>query len=392
MRLRQAYFHHFGVAPPAKSMHSDEWRECNPDAFQIHPLDRCTITHEPRRIFGQTEEIEEHQRLLTPELAEVDRQHIFGRRTISVDAAMLELPNARTGFSGSSVVTEDGTLLQDLGATRFSQTPRLAPFLHIGNVPKPRKLSGSIGVLSRFQSGRNFYHMLAECIPRLRVFEQLGIEPDFYYAPFSQRKFCRELLELFGLRSDRVIEEGRYAHVQAKQLFTPIHDQHLTPAAAAYMFEKMASQPWAKVGASNKRIYISRSQRAVRHVVNEAELVRTLKRHGFTCYHLETMSIREQVELFQQAEIIIGPHGAGLSNAVFSVPGTPVIELATVYRPFPFFPDLCHAAGHPFFWYLGNAVDGQVDEQESNIHVDPAKFESFLIEQVLPAKSELQAA
>ena len=46
--------------------------------------------------------------------------------------------------------------------------------------------------------------------------------------------------------------------------------------------------------------------------------------------------MREQILLFQSADFIIGPHGAGLANLLFCEPGTKVIELmpSTEMRPF----------------------------------------------------------
>lgn len=44
---------------------------------------------------------------------------------------------------------------------------------------------------------------------------------------------------------------------------------------------------------------------------------------------LEGKSLVEQVRLFAHATVIIGIHGAGLSNIVFAAPGASIIELAT---------------------------------------------------------------
>ena len=42
---------------------------------------------------------------------------------------------------------------------------------------------------------------------------------------------------------------------------------------------------------------------------------------------LETLSITEQIALFHQAEIVVGQHGAGFTNLLFSGPQTTAIEL-----------------------------------------------------------------
>ncbi|MBV9736152.1 MAG: glycosyltransferase family 61 protein, partial [Acidisphaera sp.] len=58
---------------------------------------------------------------------------------------------------------------------------------------------------------------------------------------------------------------------------------------------------------------------------------------GFTPCALEGMSFKEQILLFQHAEFVIAPHGAGLSNLLFC-PGTAkVIELMPEMEMRPFF-------------------------------------------------------
>ena len=75
-----------------------------------------------------------------------------------------------------------------------------------------------------------------------------------------------------------------------------------------------------------RRLYITR-QASRRRIVNHDEVLVTLERHGFSEVPAEGLSVAEQIALFAQAEAVIGVHGAGLANAVFSPPGTLLIEL-----------------------------------------------------------------
>ena len=52
-----------------------------------------------------------------------------------------------------------------------------------------------------------------------------------------------------------------------------------------------------------------------------------LKEKGFQKVQLEKLSLQEQAELFYEADIIIGPHGSGFINLMFSTPKTKVLEL-----------------------------------------------------------------
>lgn len=76
-----------------------------------------------------------------------------------------------------------------------------------------------------------------------------------------------------------------------------------------------------------RRIYISRAKAARRRIVNENEIVPIILKYGFEIVYLEEMSFREQVKLFSQSLAIVGLHGAGLSNILFSPSSAKVCEI-----------------------------------------------------------------
>jgi len=76
-----------------------------------------------------------------------------------------------------------------------------------------------------------------------------------------------------------------------------------------------------------RRLYIDRSFSRLRPLRNERELIAALTCMGFVSVRPETMSVADQVRLFRGAEIIVAPHGAGLTNLGFCRPGTRVVEL-----------------------------------------------------------------
>jgi hypothetical protein len=76
-----------------------------------------------------------------------------------------------------------------------------------------------------------------------------------------------------------------------------------------------------------KCLYISRSDAPTRRVVNEAEVLAVLKEYGVQCVTLSSLSFAEQRALFADVAFIIGPHGAGLTNSLFSPSDAHVIEL-----------------------------------------------------------------
>ena len=52
---------------------------------------------------------------------------------------------------------------------------------------------------------------------------------------------------------------------------------------------------------------------------------------GFTIVSLSNFSFKDQVKMFNNAKLIVGLHGSGFANLVFSKPQTKVIELSSKY-------------------------------------------------------------
>ena len=65
-------------------------------------------------------------------------------------------------------------------------------------------------------------------------------------------------------------------------------------------------------------------------IINNEEVFEYLKSRGFLKYKVGQLSFKNQIHLFNNAKIIIGPHGAAFSNLIFCKPQTKVIE----FKPF----------------------------------------------------------
>lgn len=117
-----------------------------------------------------------------------------------------------------------------------------------------------------------------------------------------------------------------------------------------------------------KAVYISRA-RASRSPLGESWLEEELARADVEIHRLENSSFAQQVELFKGATLIIGPHGAGLSNMVF-MPRGEVIEIGNPSWPNPCFEILSNVCGHS---YRSVFLDGQIDPESASWLLDAAK-------------------
>ena len=55
----------------------------------------------------------------------------------------------------------------------------------------------------------------------------------------------------------------------------------------------------------------------MRKLVNESEIKSRLEKVGFQSVKLSNISLENQIQIFKNAEIIVGLHGAGFTNLIF---------------------------------------------------------------------------
>lgn len=245
----------------------------------------------------------------------------------------------------AAVMTEDDTLLFDLSPYYGVTTPSQHPIFLRCRPPALTEVSGSVGVLTT-RGSDNYYHFLTDVLPRLELLRRAGAEPDAYVVNRAKR-FQRELLDHLGLTADRCLGEEKYPHVRADQLVVPSLPDDLLRTPPWIV-------PWLRaqflpddLRPPHRRLYVSRGDaKRTRRVDNEAELVAALEPLGFEAVDPGALAPAEQVRAFAEAEYIVGPHGAGLTNLAFAAPGAAVVEL--------FARDYVNEC----FWALACAVEG----------------------------------
>lgn len=208
-----------------------------------------------------------------------------------------------------------------------------------GRLPEPRPWQGELAVLSSPYCN-NYYHWLFDTLPRLEAEVCQGKSKLYVH---QYRSFQRETLEILGLEAERVVAAERHPFLRADLLLVPSLPFPPLPAppsvwrlpvvsaaACRFLRQELAPRVMGK-GASGMpragkpRLFIRRQ--GTRAIVNQSEVWKMLESQGFSEVALESLSVAEQIAVFAQAEVVVGVHGAGLSNVVFCRPGTRVVEL-----------------------------------------------------------------
>lgn len=198
--------------------------------------------------------------------------------------------------------------------------------------------------------------------------------------PLFNTSYEREFLRKLNIPETAIIDtrSNWKQEIKADRVITGNNQVDYIPTAAdiALLRKRFLYQP--DKPASKKRLYIARSGR--RKVTNEAELLPVLDAFGFEFIEDKPRTVDEQIALFRNAEFIVSPHGAALTNLLWCDPGTKVVELFSQgYKPNYYF-YLCHILQLPYDSIIDNTVeqDNHWSNTAQDIYISPEKLKNKL--------------
>ncbi|CAH0180183.1 DUF563 domain-containing protein [Roseomonas sp. CECT 9278] len=216
-----------------------------------------------------------------------------------------------------------------------------------------------------------YYHWLTAVMPRMNLARTIIPDASIPYLVEAWKEFAADWLA-FAFPDFRVQRSaGRALFVRRLHYPLPaqIGSSHFT--RNKYLIEIFRENVLAKLRRHAetdsqviKRAYISRNDAPMRKIANENYVMNLLEKLDFQNIRLDGMSVPQQIRLFCDAEIIIGPHGAGLSNIIFSDKKSSLIEILGVQRVWPTHRVLTSFSGAFYAPYVASYYDaGQTPER-----------------------------
>lgn len=171
----------------------------------------------------------------------------------------------------------------------------------------PVKLQGKYVALLSLNDN-NFFHFIYDLLYKALFVKNLNL--DFVCIIKDNFIWKTELLELYGLKY--IIEKSNFIEIEnALIVNSPIYSGE--PSLEVCNILNKYLPKILRNKNLPKKILIFRKKARTRKIVNEDSFFILIEKYGFVFIELEDFSITEQIELFQNAEIIIAAHGAGLS-------------------------------------------------------------------------------
>lgn len=231
----------------------------------------------------------------------------------------------------------------------------------------------------------NYYHWMTQCLTA--IYSYTLVEP-------SARKtvlipacdgFRRDSLELAGLDVQLFAVEPLTCYNAPEMMISNYLHGAMAYAPSPLvepLFDKMRDTALARQSSDRRAqmIYVSRSDSPSRRLANEDALAHALSRLGFEILLSSRLSLAEQICVFASADMIIAPHGAGLTNIAFCKPSCKIYELTPDHYVNSCFLNLAQMRGNEYWlesypstsegslFERGWAVDvGQVEKTAESI-------------------------
>lgn len=169
-----------------------------------------------------------------------------------------------------------------------------------------------------------YYHFVSEDLPKLLYNEKTGI-PSYTW-PSNTPKWKQQLFELFDIKNNIISEPTavkKAYYIQNNRVYSAKHNRNIVNPDLIDTFKESLLtivKDWDAKILNKDIVWISRKYTYDRHIVNEDECIREIEKAGIkiTVIYPEKLTVLQQIASVYYAPAIIGPHGAGLTNIMFT--------------------------------------------------------------------------
>jgi capsular polysaccharide biosynthesis protein len=182
----------------------------------------------------------------------------------------------------------------------------------------------------------SYYFWITECLPRLLMTKQFHEEVVLIYPEnWKDISYVNETLALFPSLKKVIIPSDNHLFVKKLMMpevkpWTPI----FVPELILEVKDLLQSNFLEKVDSENseyrKGIYISRKGTIKKNFVDESLVENIVAEYGFDTVAMENFSFKEQINVINRSNSIIGITGAGLINQIFLNPKSNLIDITNI--------------------------------------------------------------
>lgn len=233
---------------------------------------------------------------------------------------------------------------------------------------------------------KNYWHWHAQCITSIQAIKKAGLfgKVKLVTPPLNEWRL-KSLLAL-GVEESMLIKV-RANLIRVKSIYRPSFvnkdNQPSLHPSSIETYRTIRDFYSNKKGFNTERrkIYVARfDAKNARHLVNEEMLAERLRIQGFDIITPGQLSYEEQVEVFSQADVVVGAHGAGLTNIVFCEPGALVVEIFPEYYFFDkkqAYRNHAHIGCLNYACYVSNQYISEIHQKEAKSLLEQGMQSNF---------------
>ncbi len=335
--------------------------------FQKHPL-----TAGPYRVIRKA-----------PINVNAENRHLFEKEV----ERSFNAPNAyeihNCYLNGEGLVFQNGQIVEE--SLRHIRAKKPSKF---------QKLKHTLGAL-RFTSKRKqtiaepcmwitdtwslgYFHWMLDVLPLLLFLKEAFSDHTLLLpSEFQHLGFVDESLKVLNIQP-RYIYQQDLIHCEQliiSDMLAPSGNYY--PESIELLRSRFASKFFNSEIVPSDRIYISRSKASRRNLINENEFTEMLINHRVQIIHAENYSWMEQAIIMSRCRLLIGVHGAGLSNMLFMPSGSKICEIRGQddARNNCYF-SLASTCGLDYYSHFGEI------SEKSNDHIGDIKISETTIEEI----------
>jgi len=190
-------------------------------------------------------------------------------------------------------------------------------------------LEGPVVILTSAEAG-NFGSFLFRDL--VKLVNLVDMPANWRFLIHIAHETYEQFLELARVPRERVIRHEPHTVYYIDQAIIPglRGPAGLADPQTLGFYESLRAQ--CDSGVRGRRLYISRysisaARPTGRVMLNEEELIARLRPLGFDIIEPQSLTATEQIAAFASADLVVGPSGSGMFNAVFCRRGTKLIDI-----------------------------------------------------------------
>ncbi len=174
----------------------------------------------------------------------------------------------------------------------------------------------------------NYGHYLLDVVPLIHLGVKMGVPMLTWTLRPWQRALVARLDVPPGLIREIKPEPVFLEHAITSNRHSGAASINAHPQTKEVFSSLLANiQKHAPAAGRPRRLLVCRGVRDARNIRNRKTMIEALAALGFTAIQPEKLPFDEQAMLFANAEFIVSEFGSGMVNAIFSRPGTKLIEI-----------------------------------------------------------------